>query len=110
MVRSLNPRAQEMLTGDCGPITGQHNSPRSSEPSETFLKMADLRQLPLYGKTTCGGGKILKWERSSQLAATSDGFHNVEATSVGGKVLMTHTLSRGVWAPQRDRTINVEEC
>ena len=41
MVRSLNPRAQEVLTGDCGPITGQHNSPRSSDPSETFLKMAD---------------------------------------------------------------------
>ena len=79
MLRSLSkmadPRAQEVLSGDCGLIHGQHTL------TVVFRSVGDfpqdgrsLRLLPVNRKATSGGGKSLKWKGVLKMATTSDGF------------------------------------
>ena len=91
MVRSLgkmaDPRAQEVLSGDCGPIAGQYTLTAVFRSVGDFPQYGHyLRLLSFNRKVTSGGRKSLNWERSPQ-----DGRHlrwlsyNREATSGGGK-------------------------
>ena len=73
--KMADPRAQEVVTGDCGPIPGQHTLTAVFRSIGDFPKYGRLlRLLSLIGKLVSGGGRIWKMGKEFQYGRPSDGF------------------------------------